>query len=298
MAQHLHHRVHLLHAGQLQRAVEIVAAGAQVRTGQAHIGQPRPVGAPPDGLHRRGEPRQLRRPLGIVHQMHTVRELLLHVVVAVLQGELHPGGGVGRPHLGGGALHQRLFLLKLGPVVVPDDILHVGRGGGARQGVQVKEALVPIRLAGDGRPGQQGVELLGDEQGVFHHALGGARVDGHAGDIHLGAGGVEVLVLDGPRRGAVYRVGVPGPEGRHVEVVGALADLLVGGTAPPRSRAGRQSRPRPWRAGRPAPPVPRTSARRGFPRPAPPTKFAPAKRRRRGTGGAPPHRAPPPPGGR
>ena len=131
--------------------------------------------------------------------------------------------------LGGGALQQGLLPLKLLPVMVPDDILHVGRRGGSRQGVQVEKALVPLRPGGDGLGRQQGIELLGDEEGVFHHALGGAGVDGHAGDVHLGGGGVEVLVLNGPRRRAVHGVGVFGPEGGHVEVVGPLADLLIGG---------------------------------------------------------------------
>src|SRR5699024_9781192 len=67
------------------------------------------------------------------------------------------------------------------------------------------------------------------QNGVDHDVLSRAGVDGHAGDVHFGGGGVEVLVLDGASGAAVHGVGVLGPETHHVKVVGALSDLLVGG---------------------------------------------------------------------
>ena len=52
-------------------------------------------------------------------------------------------------------------------------------------------------------------------------------MDGHAGDVQPGGGGVEVLVLDGAGCPAVHGVGVLSSKGGHVKVVRALADLLI-----------------------------------------------------------------------
>ena len=46
--QHAHRRLHLLQAGPFQRRVEVVLAGRQVRRRQAQLGQPRAVGAAAD----------------------------------------------------------------------------------------------------------------------------------------------------------------------------------------------------------------------------------------------------------
>ncbi len=149
MEQNVHHLVHLLHAAQLQRAVEVISAGAQVGAGQAHIGQPGAVGAAADGLGGGGEAGKPGGLVGVVHQVHTARQLLLHIKIAVRQGELDFGGGVDGLKLGGGPLEQALFHRELPLVVVPDDVFHPAGGGGAVEGVQVEEALIALRLGGN-----------------------------------------------------------------------------------------------------------------------------------------------------
>ena len=128
-----------------------------------------------------------------------------------------------------GLLQHGLLLLEFLPVVVPDDVGHPGGGHVPGHLVQVEESLVPLGPGGDGPSGQAGVDLHGDEQGVLHGVLGGAGVDGHAGDGDFGGGGVEVLVLDAPLHVPVQGVGVLRAEGGHIEVVGPLPNLLVRG---------------------------------------------------------------------
>ena len=61
--------------------------------------------------------------------------------------------------------------------------------------------------------------------------LGGAGVDAEACDLHGGGGRVEVFVLQLAQEAAVHGIGEVAAKARHVEVVGAGADLLIGGEA-------------------------------------------------------------------
>ena len=126
-------------------------------------------------------------------------------------------------------LHHCLLGGELLHVMVADDIEHLGLGHAAAQLVEVEEAVITIGPGGDHLRGQGGIDLHGDQQGVLHGVLGTAGVDGNTGNIDLCAGGVEVLILDLTLGAAVDGVCVLCAEGGGVKVVGALADLLVGG---------------------------------------------------------------------
>ena len=157
--------------------------------------------------------------------------LLLHVGVGVFDGDLDRVVGVFDVEVGGGLLHQVLFLLEEGLVVVPDEELHFGVLHVALDGVQVEKALVALGELGHGPFGQQGAVFHGHGHGVYHLALGGAGVDAQAGDLHGGRGGVEVFVLQLAQEAAVHGIGEVAAKALYVEVVGAGADLLIGGEA-------------------------------------------------------------------
>ena len=90
------------------------------------------------------------------------------------------------------------------------------------------EALVALGVGGSLRLRQQGDELVGHEDGVFHLILGGAGVDVDAVDGEGHGGGVEVLVLDLAQLSAVHGIGGLGGEFGGVKVVGTLAHSSSG----------------------------------------------------------------------
>ena len=91
------------------------------------------------------------------------------------------------------------------------------------------EALVALGKGRDLKGGEHTVELHGHQDGVFHLALGGAGVDALAVEGEGGGGGVEIFVFQAARAAAVHGVGEIRSEARDVEMIRALADLLVRG---------------------------------------------------------------------
>ena len=98
----------------------------------------------------------------------------------------------------------------------------------AVEGDQVVESLVALGVFGFLLDRKETVQLLRDADGVAHLALGVAGMDVAALDADGSRGGVEVLELQLADLAAVDRIGVVGPEFRHVELHDAPADLLVG----------------------------------------------------------------------
>ena len=95
----------------------------------------------------------------------------------------------------------------------------------------MEETFVALGVLGALLHGQKRIELLADEDGVFHLALGHAGVDVAALDADGSRGGIEVLELEFADLAAVHRVGVGRVEPGDVELRHAAAYLLVGGEA-------------------------------------------------------------------
>lgn len=179
------------------------------------------------GLHAHGP----HGGTGVVDELHVGQQLFLHIIVAVLQ--LQPEGVLApnAVEVTDGVFHEGLAGLELLTVVVTDDgVEHHLRLVAGDVG-DVVEALVALGVGGSLRLRQQGDELVGHEDGVFHLILGGAGVDVDAVDGEGHGGGVEVLILDLSQLSAVHGIGGLGGEFGGVEVVGTLAHLLVGGEA-------------------------------------------------------------------
>ena len=97
--------------------------------------------------------------------------------------------------------------------------------------LEVIEALVPLGVGGGLPFGQHGLEAGRDEGGVFHLVLGVAGMDDVSRHLHLGGGGVEVLVLQFAQLTAVHGVRQGCAKGGDVEGVGPVPHLLVRGEA-------------------------------------------------------------------
>ena len=85
--QHPDALLHVLGGDELKASMVVFASGTQIGTGQPFVGQPRAVGAAANGHFRRVHACRshgLFRPL---HHVHTRLNALLHVIVAVLEGQ-------------------------------------------------------------------------------------------------------------------------------------------------------------------------------------------------------------------
>ena len=162
-----------------------------------------------------------------MHNLHAVLEHLVHVVILVLHIAHHAVFPIAPVHLIGSLGHGGLALLEALHAVIPDDVDHGGLFHLAAHLLEMEEALIAIRAAGGLQGGQQGVELHGHQQGVFHLVLGRAGMDAEAVDRDMRHGCIEGLVFKVRNIAAVQGVGKVRTEALHVEVAGAPADLLV-----------------------------------------------------------------------
>ena len=205
----------------------VLSAGAQVGAGQPFVGESGPVGAAPDrnglGLHAH----KLHGFSSPVHNIHTGLDLLPHIVIAILQGQLQSAGTVLPVDVVPGGGHEILLFPELLAVVVPDDVAQNSLLYLALHIRQVDEALVALcvfRLLLDR---QQAVKLHGDALRIHHLVLGGARMYIQPMDRHHGRGRVKVLVFQFSQCAAVGGIGIVRAEALHVEVIRPGADLLV-----------------------------------------------------------------------
>ena len=79
--------------------------------------------------------------------------------------------------------------------------------------------------------GKKRGEFAGQKRSVAHAVLRGTGVDHLARDLHDGARGVEILVLELAELAAVDRVGKFGTELLHIEEIGTATHLLIRGEA-------------------------------------------------------------------
>ena len=213
--------VHVLHEKRVQ---ELAPAGVQKGAGLLRGVQP--AGA--EGQRRQGRhPRRLHGGPRPEDQVHVGFNLLPHVVVGVLEDELHRARAV----LGVEVVRRRaqvlLAGLEPGPVMVAEDVVQLRPGLAALHVVEVVEALIPLGVGGGLRRGQHPRELQGNQNRVLHLVLGRAWVDVHPVEVHARVGRVEVLVLQLAQLAAIHSVGHRRAEALHVEMVGTLPNLLV-----------------------------------------------------------------------
>lgn len=87
--QQVCHCLHGLDAGVFKAAVVVCAAGAEVRTGQSHIGEPGTVGTAPDGGDLRLDAKLAQNAAGVFHQMRMRRKGFLHIIIGICHLHCH-----------------------------------------------------------------------------------------------------------------------------------------------------------------------------------------------------------------
>ena len=175
--------------------MEVETAGAEVRAGQPHIAQRCAVGAAADGAFDRCKACCADRLAGVFDQMEVRLDLLQHIIIAVLDVQLHGTGAVALVEAVCNMLHLGLAGGKLGGIVVTHDVAQMRGGHIALHAGQVEEALAALGMLRAGEGGQCGVEFHSHILGVEHRVLGTAGVDAEAVDGH-DRGSVIPLFID------------------------------------------------------------------------------------------------------
>ena len=122
---------------------------------------------------------------------------------------------------------QFLLVLKLHPVMVPDDIIHPGLLHTAGHPVQMVKALIPFLIHRILICRKQRLEFPCHEKGISHTPLGRARMDIGTMDRHPAGRSIKVFVLQLSQRSAVHSVSPISPKAFHIKAVGSPAHLLV-----------------------------------------------------------------------
>ena len=188
--------LHVLEHGELVLAVGVFAAGAQVRAGQAHEGEPRAVGAAADRDDVRLHAVFKHRGLGGLDDLHVRQDLFLHVVVGVLQLDGDELSSVLAVQEIRGKAEFLLAVFKERPVVVADDVVERRVLDLALHADEVREALVALGVLRHLVLRQEGGELHRDGHRVDHLVFCAAGVDAEALDRDVRRSAVEVLVLE------------------------------------------------------------------------------------------------------
>ena len=208
--------------------MEVQSAGEEVGAGKAFEREVGAVGAAADGLDLGLYPRHLHRLHRLVNDVVMRLHLLAHIIILVFHHQIHRPLSVLFVHETGHLGHHLLAGLEPGAVMVTDDIGKIGLLHAALERNEVKESFIALRVFRPGQGREHGLELLANQDGVFHLSLGVARVHIAALDVNLGAGGIEVLKLQFAHFAAVHGIGIIGPEALHIELDYAAADFLIG----------------------------------------------------------------------
>ena len=119
--------MHILVGNVLVSAVEIVSARKDVGARQPLEAEARTISTAADRRNNGNNAHTLHGKFGVVDKLHMGQNLFLHVVVAVLYGRSHGAFavlGVEESHNIG---KQLFLLLKLGAVVVADNVVGIRR---------------------------------------------------------------------------------------------------------------------------------------------------------------------------
>ena len=108
--------------------------------------------------------------------------------------------------------------------IVGSNLLHI-----AAYGIQMEEALIAFGIHWILLHRQQLLELLCDQDGVFHFALGGTGMYTSAIDMKLRSGSIEVLIFQFAQCATVYGIRIIRSEQLHIKMIRSGTDFLIRG---------------------------------------------------------------------
>ena len=144
--QHVNALLHVLHRDELEPAMEVFAAGAQIGTQQPLIGKSRPVRTAADGNLPRLHSGRFHGSLCPINDLHVGQDALLHIVVAVLDGKLYRACAAFYIQEIGSGGHNRLLGVELIQIVVPKNIFQAALLYLTLHMRQMNEALIAVGI--------------------------------------------------------------------------------------------------------------------------------------------------------
>ena len=204
-----------------------MSARAQIRTGQAVIGEPASVCSAPDGRNdgfNTDLPHGRACPL---YQLHVIPENILHVIVGVPDIGADTSFAVFAVEKSTACRKELFFRLKFFSVVVADNIIHNGFFHTAVQRVKVVEALIPFCMLRAVGFREQPVKFSRHPQGIEHFVFRVSGMDALSFNRNSRGSGVEGLIFNASQCPAVHGIGALRSESGNIKTVDAAADFLV-----------------------------------------------------------------------
>ena len=108
--------------------------------------------------------------------------------------------------------------------IIRSSFLHI-----AAYGIQMEESFIAFGIHWILLHRKQLLELLRDQDGIFHFALGGTGMHTSAIDMKLRSGSIEVLIFQFAQRTTVYGIRIICTEQLHIKMIRSGTDFLIRG---------------------------------------------------------------------
>ena len=108
--------------------------------------------------------------------------------------------------------------------IIRGNLLHI-----AAYGIQMEEALIALGIHWILLHRQQLLELLRDQDGIFHFAFGGTGMYTSAIDMKLCSCGIKILIFQFAQCATVYGIRIIRSEQLHIKMIRSGTDFLIRG---------------------------------------------------------------------
>ena len=206
----------------------VFAAGAKIGTGQPLIGKSRSVSAAADGHFHRIHTGKAHRRLGPIHHIHHRLDTLFHIEIAVLHRQLTGALAILAVDKVCRSSHDCLLFFELIHIMVADDITQSALLYFTLHIRQMDKTFVTLGILGFLNSRKQTLVFHCNVLRVYHLVLSRTGMNIQAMKHHLGAGCIEILILDLTNGTAVGSVSVIRSESLYIKQIRTPADLLVG----------------------------------------------------------------------
>ena len=124
---------------------------------------------------------------------------------------------------------QLFFLFKQLSVMITDNIVRSNFLHIAAYSIQMEEALIAFGIHWILLYRQQLLELLRDQNGIFHFAFGGTGMHTSAIYMKLCPGGIKILIFQFTQRTTVYGIRIICTKQFHIKMIRSGTDFLIRG---------------------------------------------------------------------
>ena len=208
--------------------MEVHTTRKDIGAGQAHKRQTRTIGTATNGLDYGLHIGHTHSLYGLVNHVGMWLYHLTHIEVLVLQSEFQNTLAILLLQQIDARPHKYLLLLELLAVVVTNDIRNLGILNRAVEAYAVVESLIACCVLGALNRGNKRIQIARNLNGVNHLVLGISGVYVTALNLDCCRRSIEVLILQLALGATIHCVSEVSTKCRHVEIIHATTNLLVG----------------------------------------------------------------------